>query len=152
MICWRRMFWFLIHMRRCLSGLVSLQIQLKSKTRSSMARYCWINLALRGLWFSVCARINHWNLLQKYIDMAVSLDGLSPYVPLYKVTEGNEPCFFTTFFSWDSSKATVCLASYAFMLFILISWLLLCSWIYDPIVVVMLTLIMVATTITSSKV
>ncbi|WOH06479.1 hypothetical protein DCAR_0625907 [Daucus carota subsp. sativus] len=43
---------------------------------------------------------------QKYIDMAVSLDGLSPYVPLYKVTEGNEPCFFTTFFSWDSSKAT----------------------------------------------
>ncbi|KAK1366196.1 HP domain-containing protein [Heracleum sosnowskyi] len=43
---------------------------------------------------------------QKYIDMAVSLDGLSPKVPLYKVTEGNEPCFFTTFFSWDSSKAT----------------------------------------------
>ncbi|XVE75601.1 hypothetical protein DITRI_Ditri12bG0106500 [Diplodiscus trichospermus] len=43
----------------------------------------------------------------KYIDMAASLEGLSPKVPLYKVTEGNEPCFFTTFFSWDSSRATV---------------------------------------------
>lgn len=44
---------------------------------------------------------------QKYIDLAASLDGLSPYVPLYKVTEGNEPGFFTTHFSWDSAKATV---------------------------------------------
>ncbi|MBA0846285.1 hypothetical protein Goarm_022954, partial [Gossypium armourianum] len=26
-------------------------------------------------------------------------------VPLYKVTEGNEPCFFTTFFSWDPNRA-----------------------------------------------
>ncbi|KAK1384604.1 Villin-2 [Heracleum sosnowskyi] len=42
---------------------------------------------------------------QKYIDMAVSLDELSPHVPLYKITEGNEPCFFTTFFLWDPSKA-----------------------------------------------
>ena len=45
--------------------------------------------------------------LQNYIDMAASLEGLSPKVPLYKVTEGNEPCFFTTFFSWDLAKATV---------------------------------------------
>ncbi|OIT28462.1 PREDICTED: villin-2-like [Nicotiana attenuata] len=42
---------------------------------------------------------------QKYIEMAASLEGLSPNVPLYKVTEGNEPCFFTTFFSWDPAKA-----------------------------------------------
>lgn len=48
-------------------------------------------------------------LLQQYIQTAASLEGLSPKVPLYKVTEGNEPCFFTAyFFSWDSSKATVC--------------------------------------------
>lgn len=47
------------------------------------------------------------NFLQNYIDMATSLEGLSPKVPLYKVTEGNEPCFFTTFFSWDPTKATV---------------------------------------------
>ncbi|XP_075088541.1 villin-2-like [Nicotiana tabacum] len=38
--------------------------------------------------------------------MAASLEGLSPNVPLYKVTEGNEPCFFTTFFSWDPAKAS----------------------------------------------
>ncbi|KAI5583828.1 hypothetical protein POPTR_006G050200v4 [Populus trichocarpa] len=44
---------------------------------------------------------------QKYIEMAVSLDGLSPFVPLYKVTEGNEPSFFTTYFLWDPIKATV---------------------------------------------
>ncbi|CAK9183963.1 unnamed protein product [Ilex paraguariensis] len=44
---------------------------------------------------------------QKYIEMALSLEGLSPNVPLYKVTEGNEPCFFTAFFSWDPAKATV---------------------------------------------
>ncbi|GAU24242.1 hypothetical protein TSUD_23790 [Trifolium subterraneum] len=38
---------------------------------------------------------------QKYIDMTASLEGLSPRVPLYKITEGNEPFFFTTYFSWD---------------------------------------------------
>ncbi|KAL4571682.1 hypothetical protein LXL04_018445 [Taraxacum kok-saghyz] len=42
---------------------------------------------------------------QKYIELAASLDGLSPFVPLYKITEGNEPSFFTTFFSWDPAKA-----------------------------------------------
>ncbi|KAJ4978165.1 hypothetical protein NE237_008945 [Protea cynaroides] len=42
---------------------------------------------------------------QAYIDLATKLEGLSPDVPLYKVTEGNEPCFFTTYFSWESSKA-----------------------------------------------
>ncbi|KAM3338414.1 villin-2 isoform X1 [Capsicum galapagoense] len=43
---------------------------------------------------------------QKYVEMAASLEGLSPNVSLYKVTEGNEPCFFTTFFSWDPAKAS----------------------------------------------
>ncbi|CAN4118465.1 unnamed protein product [Withania somnifera] len=43
---------------------------------------------------------------QKYVELATSLEGLSSDVPLYKVTEGNEPCFFTTFFSWDPVKAT----------------------------------------------
>ncbi|KAH7557224.1 hypothetical protein JRO89_XS11G0077900 [Xanthoceras sorbifolium] len=50
---------------------------------------------------------NAFDIGQNYINMAVSLEGLSPKVPLYKVTEGNEPCFFTTFFSWDLAKATV---------------------------------------------
>jgi len=55
--------------------------------------------------------------LQKYIEMAVSLDGLSPFVPLYKVTEGNEPSFFTTYFLWDPIKATVCTESSIIYLF-----------------------------------
>ncbi|KAJ3676276.1 hypothetical protein LUZ60_003688 [Juncus effusus] len=42
---------------------------------------------------------------QQYIELAESLEGLSKNVPLYKVTEGNEPCFFTTYFSWDHTKA-----------------------------------------------
>lgn len=50
-------------------------------------------------------------IFQKYIDLAAALEGLSPDVPLYKVTEGNEPCFFTSYFSWDGSKATVCRAT-----------------------------------------
>lgn len=45
---------------------------------------------------------------QKYIDMAISLESLPPKVPLYKVTEGNEPCFFTMYFTWDPTKANVC--------------------------------------------
>ncbi|KAK9049359.1 hypothetical protein SSX86_031672, partial [Deinandra increscens subsp. villosa] len=44
---------------------------------------------------------------QKYLELAESLDGLSPHVPLYKVSEGNEPCFFTVYFSWESSKTLV---------------------------------------------
>ncbi|XP_072997234.1 villin-2-like [Typha latifolia] len=44
---------------------------------------------------------------QKYIEIAVSLEGLSLDVPLYRVTEGNEPCFFTAYFSWDGTKASV---------------------------------------------
>ncbi|CAI9765656.1 unnamed protein product [Fraxinus pennsylvanica] len=49
---------------------------------------------------------NAFEIGQKYVDMAASLEGLSPNVPLYKVTEGNEPCFFTTYFSWDPAKAS----------------------------------------------
>nr|GMD41766.1 villin-2-like [Ipomoea batatas] len=49
---------------------------------------------------------NAFEIGQKYAEMAASLEGLSLHVPLYKVTEGNEPCFFTTFFSWDPAKAT----------------------------------------------
>ncbi|KZV27320.1 villin-3 [Dorcoceras hygrometricum] len=52
-------------------------------------------------------RQNAFEIGQKYLDMAASLEGLSPNVPLYKVTEGNEPCFFTSYFSWDPAKASV---------------------------------------------
>ncbi|XP_074574803.1 villin-2-like [Curcuma longa] len=42
---------------------------------------------------------------QKYIEHAVSLEGLSPDIPMYIVTEGNEPCFFTAYFTWNNTKA-----------------------------------------------
>ncbi|KAK6151304.1 hypothetical protein DH2020_013939 [Rehmannia glutinosa] len=48
---------------------------------------------------------NAFEIGQKYMDMAASLEGLAPNIPLYKVTEGNEPCFFTAYFSWDPAKA-----------------------------------------------
>ncbi|KAE9621679.1 putative villin headpiece, villin/Gelsolin, ADF-H/Gelsolin-like domain-containing protein [Lupinus albus] len=63
------------------------------------------------VWIGHCVdqkeKQNAFEFGEKYIDLAASLDGLFPHVPLYKVTEGNEPCFFTTYFSWDHAKATV---------------------------------------------
>ncbi|XP_071686592.1 villin-2-like [Rutidosis leptorrhynchoides] len=47
------------------------------------------------------------DLGQKYIEWAENLDGLSPRVPLYKVADGNEPAFFTTYFSWEPSKTLI---------------------------------------------
>ncbi|XP_039849026.1 villin-2-like [Panicum virgatum] len=44
---------------------------------------------------------------QKYIEHANSIEDLSSYVPLYKVMEGNEPCFFKTYFYWDNIKSVV---------------------------------------------
>lgn len=44
---------------------------------------------------------------QKYIERAALFEGLSLDTPLYIVTEGNEPSFFTRYFAWDSSKAVV---------------------------------------------
>ncbi|XP_042412349.1 villin-2-like isoform X2 [Zingiber officinale] len=44
---------------------------------------------------------------QKYIEHGVSDEGPSPDVPMYIVTEGNEPCFFTTYFIWNNTKAMV---------------------------------------------
>ncbi|KAM5558783.1 villin-2 [Rosa sericea] len=63
------------------------------------------------VWVGQCVdakeKQNAFEIGKKYIEMAASLDGLSPNVPLYKVTEGNEPRFFTTYFSWDLAKANV---------------------------------------------
>ncbi|XP_076955034.1 villin-2-like [Bidens hawaiensis] len=44
---------------------------------------------------------------QKYIEWAEALDGLNPRVPLYRVPEGNEPNFFTTYFSWEPMKTMI---------------------------------------------
>ncbi|KAL8172179.1 hypothetical protein V2J09_023983 [Rumex salicifolius] len=51
---------------------------------------------------------NAFEMGEKFVELATSLEGLSPKIPLYKLTEGYEPCFFTTYFSsWDSTRATV---------------------------------------------
>ncbi|XP_024403822.1 villin-3 isoform X2 [Physcomitrium patens] len=44
------------------------------------------------------------DIAKKYIERAARLDGILQDVPIFMITEGNEPMFFTTFFSWDSSK------------------------------------------------
>ncbi|KAE8782114.1 villin-2-like [Hordeum vulgare] len=44
---------------------------------------------------------------EKYIEHALTFEGLAPDVPLYKVSEGNEPCFFRTYFSWDSTRSLI---------------------------------------------
>ncbi|KAL6649954.1 hypothetical protein ACP70R_014178 [Stipagrostis hirtigluma subsp. patula] len=44
---------------------------------------------------------------QKYVEHAVAFEGISPDVPLYKVVEGNEPCFFRTYFSWDNTRSVI---------------------------------------------
>ncbi|KAK6927086.1 Villin headpiece [Dillenia turbinata] len=41
----------------------------------------------------------------KFLEMDVLDEGLSLETPIYIVTEGHEPPFFTCFFSWDSSKS-----------------------------------------------
>ncbi|KAL8142962.1 hypothetical protein V2J09_015994 [Rumex salicifolius] len=52
-------------------------------------------------------KLSAFEVAENYVALATSMDGLSSKVPLYKITEGNEPCFFTIFFSWDLAKATV---------------------------------------------
>eukprot|EP00257_Ricinus_communis_P027532 XP_025014946.1 villin-3 [Ricinus communis] len=76
------------------SGLVNV---LKTTSPQLLSNFLYHSVLLT---YCICS-------LQKYIEMAASLDGLSPNVPLYKVTEGNEPSFFTTYFSWDPTKAMV---------------------------------------------
>ncbi|RLN40918.1 villin-3-like [Panicum miliaceum] len=44
---------------------------------------------------------------EKYVEHAVAFEGISPDVPLYKVSEGNEPCFFRTYFSWDNTRSVI---------------------------------------------
>ncbi|KAI5075352.1 hypothetical protein GOP47_0009925 [Adiantum capillus-veneris] len=48
------------------------------------------------------------DIAQKYIERTAAQEGLPENIPVYKVTEGNEPFFFTKYFeSWDPVKAAV---------------------------------------------
>ncbi|KAG7949492.1 hypothetical protein I3843_13G065300 [Carya illinoinensis] len=43
----------------------------------------------------------------KFLEMDILVEGLSLETPIFIVTEGHEPPFFTHFFEWDSSKANM---------------------------------------------
>lgn len=47
------------------------------------------------------------NIGQKFLEYDCLMENLSPETPIFVVTEGNEPHFFTHFFSWDSTKPIV---------------------------------------------
>eukprot|EP00250_Pteridium_aquilinum_P015439 c22578_g1_i1 orf=686-3496(-) len=48
------------------------------------------------------------DIAQKYMERTAALEGLLENIPVYKVTEGNEPFFFTKYFdNWDPVKAAV---------------------------------------------
>ncbi|XP_031384879.1 villin-1 isoform X2 [Punica granatum] len=64
--------------------------------------YVWI-----GFNSSIASKGEALTLGQKYLEKDVLVKGLSLDTPIYVVTEGHEPQFFTRFFSWDPSKANL---------------------------------------------
>ncbi|KAJ1384205.1 Villin/Gelsolin [Sesbania bispinosa] len=64
--------------------------------------YVWV-----GLHSVVKSKQEALNLGLKFLEMDVLVEGLSLEMPIYVVTEGHEPPFFTRFFSWDHSKANI---------------------------------------------
>ncbi|KAL9224572.1 hypothetical protein vseg_000593 [Gypsophila vaccaria] len=44
---------------------------------------------------------------EKFVERDFLLEKLSPKVPIYVIMEGNEPPFFTRFFTWDSAKSGI---------------------------------------------
>ncbi|KAJ7959797.1 Villin-1 [Quillaja saponaria] len=61
--------------------------------------YVWI-----GINSTVTSKQEALRLGLKFLEMDVLVERLSLETPIYIVTEGHEPSFFTRFFSWDSSK------------------------------------------------
>lgn len=58
--------------------------------------------------FIIVSLTNHFTRnWQKFLETDVLSEELSLETPIYVVTEGHEPTFFTRFFEWDSSKANV---------------------------------------------
>ncbi|KAK8468599.1 hypothetical protein PHAVU_006G064200 [Phaseolus vulgaris] len=64
--------------------------------------YVWV-----GLHSAVKSKQEALNLGQKFLEMDVLAEGLSLDIPIYIVTEGYEPPFFTCFFSWNHSKENI---------------------------------------------
>lgn len=47
------------------------------------------------------------SIAKRFLERAEKLDGAQPDTPIFILAEGYEPIFFTSFFSWDSSKVNV---------------------------------------------
>jgi hypothetical protein len=46
-------------------------------------------------------------LYQKFVVLDFLMENLACETPIFTVTEGSEPPFFTRFFTWDSAKSQV---------------------------------------------
>ncbi|XP_030537534.1 villin-1 isoform X2 [Rhodamnia argentea] len=64
--------------------------------------YVWI-----GRLSSVTSKEEAHTLGQKFLEMDILSEGLPRETPMYMVVEGQEPPFFTRYFSWDPSKANM---------------------------------------------
>ncbi|GMY10606.1 villin-1 isoform X2 [Fagus crenata] len=64
--------------------------------------YVWI-----GCHSNVRSKQQALTLALKFLEMDILVEGLSLETPIYIVTEGHEPPFFTCFFEWDPSKANM---------------------------------------------
>ncbi|XP_077238381.1 villin-4-like [Tasmannia lanceolata] len=47
------------------------------------------------------------NVAEKFLELDFLLERLSRETPVFIITEGSEPSFFTRFFTWDSAKSTM---------------------------------------------
>ncbi|KAG8372323.1 hypothetical protein BUALT_Bualt12G0054200 [Buddleja alternifolia] len=52
-------------------------------------------------------KMNALSLGEKYLERDFLLEKLSMHAPIYIVMEGNEPAFFTRFFTWDTTKSAM---------------------------------------------
>ncbi|XP_042055271.1 villin-4-like [Salvia splendens] len=61
--------------------------------------YVWIGQMVQSK-----NKMNALNLGDKFLERDVLGEKISKHAPIYVVTEGNEPAFFTRFFTWDTRK------------------------------------------------
>ncbi|XP_072986013.1 villin-1 isoform X1 [Typha latifolia] len=62
--------------------------------------YVWV-----GLHANITSNEQAFDLGKKFLEADILLEGRSMNTATYVITEGNEPSFFTCFFSWDTAKA-----------------------------------------------
>ncbi|GER52596.1 villin [Striga asiatica] len=52
-------------------------------------------------------KLNALNLGEEFLEHDFLFEKLSKEAPIYVITEGNEPAFFTRFFTWDPTKSSI---------------------------------------------